>query len=534
MSTGNIGSRSIPLPGSNKNRLKGSTEIGNVDPNERIEVTVIIRPDPSSPKSNADEIGSLPPRKRVHLTRQEFASTHGALQDDIKKVEDFATQYSLQVVNTNATRRTIALSGTASQFEKAFRVKLKRFRHPTLKGVNYRGREGSIYVPASLSNIVQAVLGLDDRPQVVPFFRPMSGRHRKLISYSPSQVAGMYDFPSNLNGTGECIGIIEFGGGYSTNDLSRYFKEMKLSTPKLVVVSVDGGTNSPTGDPNGPDGEVMLDIEVAGSIASGSQIAMYFAPNNDRGFVDAITTAANDAKNTPSVISISWGQAENEWTSQTLQAVNQAIQDAATMGVTFCCAAGDSGSSDGVNDGLAHVDFPASSPYALGCGGTTLDSGNGVSITNEIVWNDGPKGGATGGGISDVFDLPSWQGNSNVPPSSNPGGHLGRGVPDVSGDADPATGYSVIVDGESEPIGGTSAVAPLWAGLITLVNQKLGHSIGFINPVLYQIYSQNQVDFHDVTVGNNGSYSAGPGWDPCTGLGTPDGSKLLNDIASLG
>jgi len=290
-----------------------------------------------------------------------------------------------------------------------------------------------------------------------------------------------------------------------------------------VSVSVDGGQNAPT-TPDSADGEVALDIEVAGGIAPGAKIVVYFAPNTDAGFLDAITTAIHDTTNNPSVLSISWGQAESGWTSQAMQTMDSAFQAAASLGVTVCAAAGDSGSSDGMQDGNAHVDFPASDPYVLGCGGTSL-KGTNRAITSEVVWNDNATTSATGGGVSDFFAAPSWQGQANVPPSVNPGGRVGRGVPDVAGDADPQTGYQVLVDGQSSVFGGTSAVAPLWAGLIALINQQLGKPVGYLNPTIYQIPQDSA--FRDIVQGNNGSYTAGQGWDACTGLGTPDGAKLL-------
>jgi kumamolisin len=214
---------------------------------------------------------------------------------------------------------------------------------------------------------------------------------------------------------------------------------------------------------------------------------------------------------------------------QAMQAMDQAFQDAATLGVTVCCASGDDGSSDRVADGHAHVDFPASSPHALGCGGTRLE-GTGSTITREVTWNEGEGNGATGGGVSDVFAQVSWQAGAGVPPSANPGGRKGRGVPDVAGDADPITGYKVLVDGKQFVIGGTSAVAPLWAGLIALLNQHLGHAVGYLNPILYSL-RQSSGAFHDITSGNNGAYTAKPGWDPCTGLGSPDGAKLMSVLS---
>jgi kumamolisin len=229
-----------------------------------------------------------------------------------------------------------------------------------------------------------------------------------------------------------------------------------------------------------------------------------------------------------------WGAAESGWTAQAMHAMDQAFQDAAALGVSVCCASGDNGSADGVNDGRLHADFPSSSPYALACGGTRLE-GSGSTITKEVVWNEGQSGGATGGGISDTFDKPTWQAKANVPPSANPGGRIGRGVPVIAGDADPVTGYQVLVDGKQFTIGGTSAVAPLWSGLIALLNQKLGHSVGYLNPLLYGLPPASGA-FHDVTAGNNDisggnrAYPARSGWDACTGWGSPDGAKLLSAL----
>jgi len=519
----------VPLRGSEKKAVTGATEIGSVDPKERIEITIIARPDESSKTTSAEVLGRLPVSKRAHVSREKFAASCRASQDNIGKIVKFAKDNSLEIIEVNPARRSIILSGLASQFCEIFQVELKRFKHPSRNGI-FRGRSGPLFLPESLSSAVLAILGLDDRPQAGTHFRLLRPSLKVISSYTPPQLARIYDFPPGLDGSGECIGIIELGGGETQSDLSTYFQKLGLTPPKVTIVSVDHGANAPTGDPNGPDGEVMLDIEVAGSVAPGVTIAMYFAPNTDRGFVDALTTAINDSQNKPSVISISWGSPENSWTSQAIQSLNQALQDAATLGVTVCCASGDGGSSDGATDGLAHVDFPASSPYAIGCGGTRILPTSNGRVT-ESVWNDEPQGGATGGGVSDLFALPSWQDSSKVPPSANPGGRIGRGVPDICADADPATGYAIRVDGKDTVFGGTSAVAPLWSGLIALLNQKLGRSLGYINPLLYEkLSSPGLGDFHDVTAGNNGAYSAAAGWDPCTGLGSPDGAKLMNSI----
>jgi kumamolisin len=272
----------------------------------------------------------------------------------------------------------------------------------------------------------------------------------------------------------------------------------------------------------------MLDIEVAGAVAPSAQIAVYFAPNTDAGFLDAITTALHDTVHKPSVISISWGSAESNWTQQSLTAFDQAFQAAAAMGVTICAAAGDNGSSDGVNDGANHVDFPASSCYVLACGGTNLQASAG-KITSETVWNELPNMGATGGGVSDVFDLPAWQQGLQITTAQGAGSQLPkRGVPDVAAVADPQSGYKVRVDGQDTVIGGTSAVAPLWAGLIARINAIKGNPIGFITPQLYKTGAA----MNDITQGNNGAFFSSSGWDACTGLGTPNGSRIVEIVSS--
>ena len=269
----------------------------------------------------------------------------------------------------------------------------------------------------------------------------------------------------------------------------------------------------------------MLDIEVAAGVAPGVRLAVYFSPNTDQGFIDALSTAVHDTTNSPSAISISWGGPESTWTTQAMDEMAQALAAAAALGVTVTVAAGDNGSTDGVGDGRQHVDFPASAPYALACGGTRLDLGPGGAWRGEVVWDDLPSGGATGGGVSAVFPLPSWQAGAGVPPSANPGGGTGRGVPDVAGVADPDTGYAVRVDGEDLVVGGTSAVAPLWAAIAAMLSHLLGAPVGFLQPLLYSAGAR--AAFHDVTSGDNPAYHAGPGWDPCTGLGSPEFGALL-------
>jgi kumamolisin len=515
--------RYVPVPGSDRQPLPGAEEIGPAHAQAEVQVTVIVRRRPdSSLQGLLAEFQSQAPADRQYLTREQLASQHGADAADLRQVSDFASLHGLIVVQSDPAARTVLLRGRVADLSSAFRVNLTHHRY---EGGTYRLRQGPVYVPESLADVVEAVVGLDDRPQAVPRMvvpaDPAIVATAVAAAFTPPQVAQLYQFPTGVSGQGQCIGIIELGGGYTAADLRTFFANLNITEPPVTSVSVDGAQNSPSRPPAGADVEVLLDIEVAGALAPGASIAVYFAPNSDQGFLDAITRAIHDTANDPSVISISWGSPESAWTVQSMQAFEQRFQDAAALGVTVFCASGDNGSSDGVTDGLQHVDFPASAPHAVGCGGTHLEAA-GTAIQSEVTWD------GSGGGVSGQFDLPSWQNGVGVPPSVNPGHRVGRGVPDVSGDADPATGYEIVVGGSTTVVGGTSAVAPVWSGLAALLNQALGKRVGLLAPLLYAPGARGT--FGDITSGGNGAYSAVPGWDACTGLGTPRGQALLQAL----
>ncbi len=456
----------VPLQGSDRAPVSGAQRVADVDGSRRAEITVTL-PRRASPD----------PGERV--SREEFAARYGADPAAIERLQAFAEEHGLDVVSVSPERRSVVLAGPLERLAAAFGTSLAIYEHADLG--RFRGRTGPLTVPEDVAGSIESVLGLDDRPVAAAHFRAV-GAQATTQAYTPAEVARLYEFPTDTNGSGETVAIIELGGGFKTADLTAYWTEMGVTPhPTVVAVAVDGASNQPDG-PDGADGEVMLDIEVVGSVAPGAQIAVYFAPNTTNGFLDAITTAVHDSVRKPSVVSISWGQAEDDpggWTEQALHAYDQAFQDAATLGVTICVASGDDGSADRVSDGEAHVDFPAASPWVLACGGTRLESSAG-KITSEVTWNE-PDHGATGGGVSRVFPIPSYQASAHVPNQVDTGAP-GRGVPDVAGDADPLTGYRVRVDGQDMVIGGTSAVAPLYAGLIALVNAKLGRSAGLREP----------------------------------------------------
>lgn len=507
--------KKVSLAGTEHVALHGSRSLGPTDPHQLIEVSVVLKHRQSLPAARGESQA---------MSHSDFARNYGADPAQIDKIKQFAREYNLQVLERGdeTLRRTVTLAGTAAAMEKAFGVELTEFEHPD---GSYRGHSGPIQMPEEYASIVSGVFGLDDRPVARPHFRyhvqrGVFGSRASSLSFDPPAVAKLYGFPSGVDVSGQTIALIELGGGYRPADIQNYFQRLGLPVPQVKSVLVDHAHNRPS-TPQSADGEVMLDIDIAGAVAPGVKMAVYFAPNTSRGFQDALSTAIHDQLNKPCVISISWGGPENGWTTQSMQNFDQVAQEAAMLGITITVAAGDNGSSDGVNDGRNHADFPASSPHVLACGGTRLQA-TGNKISSEVVWNDGPQMGATGGGYSSIFARPSWQ--AGVVSQTY------RGLPDVAGNADPETGYNILVDGQSMVVGGTSAIAPLWAGLIALLNVQLKRRLGFVNPGLYGI---NQSDgFNDITTGNNGGYSARAGWDECTGNGTPIANKLANSLST--
>ena len=493
----------------------GARYLGPHSSRALLNVTVVFRRTGQSPAPAA-----WPQAPR--WSRDAFGMHCGADPADIERLRNHALAYGLAETGCEPNRRVLHLRGSLDALQRAFGVQLGRYRLPGTRRYVVCC-EHAPTLPDGIAPSVLAVLGLDRRPVAKPHFRKAQAAPNQ--SYTPPQVGQLYNFPTGTDGSGQCVALIELGGGFRQSDLATYFAALGIATPPTVsAVPVAGGKNSPGGD---ADAEVMLDIEMVGALAPGAAIAVYFAPNTDQGFYEAISQAAHDATRKPSVISISWGGPEDSWSTSSLAAMQSALEDAAALGVTVTAAAGDSGSGDGESDGQAHVDFPASSPYALACGGTTLAASAGT-ISSEVVWNETTADeGATGGGVSTDYALPAWQQGSNVPKAPN--GFAGRGVPDVAGDADPLTGYQIRVDGQDEVIGGTSAVAPLWAALLARCNQSLGRAVGDPHAALYRI---GEPAFRDITQGNNGSYDAGQGWDACTGLGSPDGQMLLTALAA--
>ncbi|WP_375383626.1 protease pro-enzyme activation domain-containing protein [uncultured Sphingomonas sp.] len=497
------------LPGSEHAAPHGMQVSGRVAGNDLITVSVYLRPEETEPVA-ADAATAVHSRATLRQVRDEAQAAN------IAAVTAFAAKAGLDVTEVDAAQRRVQLRGSASALEAAFGTELHQYERD---GATYRGREGTLSVPGNVAESILAVLGLDATPVATPKFVPHRGTTQPR-GFLPTEVAALYGV-GGWNAAGQCIGIIELGGGYTAADNEAAFKTMGLPVPDIVAIGIDGASNSP-GDTSGADGEVALDIQVAGGVALGAKLAVYFAPNTSQGFADAISQAVHDETNKPSVLSISWGGPESGWTGQAIAAMSAAFRDAATLGVTVTAASGDSLATDGASDGKAHVDYPASDPLVLGCGGTHVTASAGKRH-GETVWKS--NGGGTGGGVSALFVKPDYQAAVNVPAAGTAKG--GRGVPDVAGDADPDSGYRIVTGGQTGLIGGTSAVAPLWAGITAALNARRTTPVGQMHAALYG----TPAACHDVTKGDNRSgtvgYEAARGWDPCTGLGSPNGPSLV-------
>ena len=533
------------VEGSDRQPLPDAERIGGIDRKRQMDVTVVMRR-----KSGAAVRAATPPAPGDDIAgwrrdlRQRLATEAGADTTELDAVTSYLTSRGLSIEAADAGQRRIVVRGDVDQMEAAFNVELDIYQAGDIR---YRGREGHVHLPPDIADYVEAVLGLDDRPQarihmkrgdamdeaVLPHPRenPMTRLQARAEATPspaplwPMQVAQMYDFPTGVDGTGQTIAIIELDGGFRDTDLDTYFSQAGLRLPEVIAIPDDANTPGISD----ADGEVMLDIEVSAAIAPGSRIVVYFGTDPDSGFYDAVSAAIHDDTNSPSTISISWGAPEKGWTEQGMRVFDKLFEDAAALGITVLVAAGDHGAGDAAMDDQQHADFPASSPNVIACGGTTLIAEPDEKIASEVVWNDG-DGWATGGGFSRTFPRPDWQ--DAIASTEDVGG---RGVPDVAGNADITSGFIVLVNGHWGPIGGTSAVAPLYAGLFALMGEQLGHPPTGMPQALY---TAPATTYTDITDGNNSTpatadfgpavtgFAAATGWDACTGLGSIVGTAL--------
>jgi kumamolisin len=536
----------IELHGEVPRPLRGSAPREALpDPQERIAVTVVLR-------SRADLAGAVEalarqrPRERRLPSPEEFEERFGSSREDLEKVQAFAAEHGLEVIEASAARGVVELAGTLGQLARAFGVRFLSFQSPRRA---YRSHDGPILIPSELKEIVENVIGLDDRPILSPATAAAGGTAEgvtQLVFNDPRKLAAYYSFPTGggTTGTGQSVALIQFGGGYNPGDMEDYFQLRGIPCPEMALIELDGQTNQPASaevmqscaaflgllGPGyaGPNDaavyqensaafwatlECTMDPQILGTVVPGARLVTYMAPDTPKGRYDAFSKAISDGS---LVINCSWGSAEDDTPQSSMISLDQLFQKAALKGVTICASAGDFG-----NGQPSH--FPATSPHVLACGGTSVDAG----LTRETSWYEVISNGtlsvtmAGGGGYSQFFQVPSWQ---------TAAGQTGRGYPDVAAKSDVMNGYDVLVTGLDLPMGGTSAAAPMWAGLVTAINATLGQPTGYLTPLLYSADFAKALEA--ITQSGGGTCQPTPGWNPCTGLGSPIGTGLLAALSA--
>ncbi|HTV05727.1 MAG TPA: S53 family peptidase [Acidobacteriaceae bacterium] len=532
---------------------KAASRVGWLDPDHRISFTVVLAAKAPLPLIHAAGSGQSS-SQAGHLTHAELRKKHGAVAGGAKLIETFAHSFKLEVTEMAEHRRCVRLSGRAADVGRAFKTRFEEFE---LHGHRFFAPEQPPSVPEKWAGMVETVLGLQNSPRAWP--RRHSAVHGGEAKGRLHDLARAYGFPPGLDGTGETIALIEFGGGFYPEDIQQFCSRMGAAAPRITVVEVGSGANRPASrreihkfldvidgeltvaaktEQSDPfvaaqcTAEVTMDLEILAALAPGAHIVAYFASTDEQGLYHAVGRAVHDEQHKPGIVSMSWSIPEPTLPDSELHAVEGLLHEAAHLGMTVCVSSGDAGALNGSEDGKPSVNYPASSAYCLGCGGTS-GSLTGKGIHEEVVWNAMHFGarGATGGGVSERISLPAWQDDVRVPPS--PGGKKGRGVPDVAGLADPRYGCEMLIADRTFASAGTSAVAPMWAALIARLNQELGQRCGHLHPHLYRLGKERRAALHPVLKGNNGLYHAGEGWDACTGYGTPRGNDLLAHLKKL-
>lgn len=519
---------------------------------ERVRAALLLSlGDGNDPAAAVAAMAGQRPGERKYLSAAELAQIYGATAEEVAAVEGYAARHGLTVDQVHAAARLVVLKGAMASFAGAFICRPL----DAAEGGGY-----AIDPPAELAAIVDGVFGLDDLPrfartdralfatpgasgaggETTPDGAPAAGAPAPVYS-RPDAVANRYRFPATATGKGQTIAILLLGGGFYDDDLDHFFGDRK---PHLEVVGIAGAASDPAprdamlqyfsqlesgkAPTAGADLqsqiwwtlEATVDIELAGSFAPAADLVVYFAPNSELGKVAALAEIITGDSHDPQILSCSWGAREAELSPAFLAAADRFFQLAALRGISVCYSSGDKGAN--VKGGQPSADFPASSPHVLACGGTSLPPVE--AAAPESAWNEsrGSLVLATGGGYSRAFPLPAWQ--RGVPAVN--GGRPTRGVPDVAAKADYAAGYEMWLGGRTVHGGGTSSAAPLWAGLLARLNEVLGLRVGWLTPLLYTSYLEIKY-LNEITTGGNGVFEAAAGWNPCTGLGSPDGEALL-------
>jgi kumamolisin len=499
-----------PLPGTSRQFSSTIECLNELPGHKKIEIILVLTDTPGLEPHTIDRDALMDGSLLKKCQDNEL------LQEKLAKVRAFARQYELQIMEEHLPSHNVVIRGTVAQLNHAFHITINRYAHKTR---NFYGHEDEIKIPATLKDTIAGVLGLDDFP--IANFSAVANTAATLSTqiFTPLEIASFYDIPAGFNCSGQCVGLLEFGGGYKARDIEAFAKDLKIPNPDIIDISVANCNNTPGAVGSN---EVALDIQMAAAVAQKAKLAIYFAPNSPSGFYSALQKAVFDTTNKPSVISISWGASESKWSANAVSLFEKMLTSAKSMNITVVASTGDKGSSDGQPSGT-NVQYPASSPQVIACGGTQITVENG-KISSEVTWNN--MIGVTGGGISNLFPVPSHQQNLQLPVEKNTG-KAGRGIPDL---AAIAFDIQVYMNGRHVPSGGTSAVSPIIAAFIAILNKKKGSNLGFLNKTIYDQTAKDSSLFRNITSGNNGAYQAGPGWDACTGLGSPMGAALSEKI----
>jgi kumamolisin len=420
--------------------LPAAVPRGAADLREEVEVTLKLRRRRTLP-----EFVDRPARA---LSPAAFAERYGAAREDVRKVTATLARLGLRILSVDHRARSVHVTGEVGTLEKVFQVRLLHYEH---ESGTFRGRLGPLHLPRALSGLVDGVFGLDDR-NVVRRRGSNTRRTRLRITspwrrpwYFPAEMAEAYGFPQG-DGAGQTITLLEFGGGYFPGNMAAFSKAAGLPLARIIPIGVNGAR---TNARDGQQIEVMLDVQIVASLCPAATIPVYFCHHAEKGWIDGRDAAIHSNDHPPTVVSISWGSAEDHagWTLGAIKSVNELLKEAAMLGMTVCVASGDDDSRDQVNDGHAHVDFPAASPYVLAVGGTRLRKTRGRLV--EVAWKDGNgRGSSSGAGVSLRFDRPPWQ-TAHID-SVNPRAIAGRCVPDVAANASTETGYYTVFNGRAQ------------------------------------------------------------------------------------
>ncbi|HSH05604.1 MAG TPA: S53 family serine peptidase [Anaerolineae bacterium] len=558
-----------PLPDTFRSRARLWGPPAPVD--KTLTIHLLLRHNPQQERIPLTDLAHQISQTRQFLSHDQFARQYSCSPTDIAQVEAFAHNHNLTIIEANPLWRTVSLQGTIGDLNNAFQITIHQQKHKQFFPVY----EGHLSLPTPLHEIVTWVWGLHKEIALLQQSQASIADGTLPCQYDLNQLAEIYNFPPHLDGQDVCVGVLSLYGGYKQSDMETFFTDLGLPLPRLVNV---GPNRWVEGFDVWANFEVTMDVQITAALAPAATTAVYFSgatgyhDTSTWNYFKVINMALFDTINKPSVLTMSWGLPETLtgiWIKKEAELIDELFQIAAILGITVCLPTGDSGSIFPTGVSMFNAPtltyFPASSPWVLSCGATTLYTHNN-KIDKEIVWNrlaehmrlvystdndnhysniDGPlfNLGASSGGISIYFPRPAYQDNANVPPFeqiqfndwifAQGESFAGRGIPDVAAVGDFLTGYKIYIDGQWRSGGGTSASTPLWAGLLARLVQGTGQRLGFINPLLYHLQIDQNIDLlNPITEGHNGGFAASPHhrWNACTGLGTPHGQRLLDAL----